>query len=269
MPRGSCRAPAVAFVIFLLTACAPLSPEQRQVPRPSRSEPLTAHPVAAWPLQDLAVTDGPAVALNRDGTTVAMLSTRVLHALQSAVRRINSVASLDAPRLKPEFQLVEGRSANAFAILTAAEPVIAVNFGMLSLIGEDEAMWAAVLGHELAHLKCGHQLQRAERSEFNEAASGLLSVVLSFTGLPFAPLLTDGAAAMVTLGYSRSDELEADALSVTYLRQAGYDPAAALRFHERLAERSGNDSGGLLSTHPGGAARVEAIRRQLAGGFTR
>ena len=73
----------------------------------------------------------------------------------------------------------------------------------------------------------------------------------------------DSAATLVTLGYSREDELEADAAAVTYLRRAGYDPEAAMRFHQRLVEHTDNRSGNLLSTHPGGKERIDAIRRVL------
>lgn len=247
-----------------LAACAPISPTTKEETARAALPPPPAHELASWPLQDLPALTGPLVELRSAATTVVVLPTPVLKALIGAGERITAAANRQGPSVKPAFHLIEGSSANAFAIVTADQPVIAVNFAMLSLVGDDEAMWAALLGHEIAHLKRAHQQQRIERSEFNETASGLLSVVLSFAGLPFAPLLTDGAAAMVSLGYSRDDELEADALSVTYLRAAGYDPAAALRFHERLAARSGDRSGGLLSTHPGGATRVEAIRRQLA-----
>lgn len=256
----------VLSVLFglALSACAPISPQPpEEFTRPVRPPP-PAHTLASWPLQDLPALTGPLLELRSATTTVALLPTPVLKALIGAGERITAAANREGPSVKPAFHLIEGSAANAFAIVTADQPVIAINFAMFSLVGDDEAMWAALLGHEIAHLQRAHQQQRTERSEFNETASGLLSVVLSFAGLPFAPLFADGAAAMVSLGYSRDDELEADALSVSYLRAAGYDPAAALRFHERLAARSGDSSGGLLSTHPGGATRVEAIRRQLA-----
>jgi len=264
--RARVVAPAFTLILILILAgCAPVSSFDRTARQPAEPASPAAshpHPLGSWATRELAANQDSAVALVRDEKVVAVLRTGPLKSMVAAADRVNAAVGQTAAGATPELRLIEGRAANAFAVASDRQPTIAFNFGMISLIGDDEAMWAVVYGHELAHLNRRHQQQRRERSALGETASGFLSVVLSFAGLPFAPLFTDGATALVNLGYSREDELEADALAVSYLRQAGYDSAAALRFHERLAQRSG-DTGGLLSTHPGGLERVEAIRRQV------
>lgn len=276
------RLPLLMLVASLLAgACAPIPPDARRLaraeherqtappPPPPVAPPAGHHQAVSWPLGELAALDEPAVELRHDELTVAILSVPALKAMQAAAARLAVVVGAARPGLAPNFRVVEGFAANAYAIVTPEQPVIAANFGMVALLRDDEALWAALIGHELAHLTQGHQQKRVDRQERGEAASGVISVMLGFVGVPLAALLTDTAANIVNLGYSREDELAADALAVDYLRQAGYDPTAALRFHERLAKHSGARPGGLLSTHPGGAERVEAIRRQLEAAATR
>jgi predicted Zn-dependent protease len=258
----------------LLVACAPLPPNARSEARNehARQNPPPVLPpevapvhqeMPAWDLADLVATEHEAVGFLRGEYTVAVLPASSFRAMASAAARLTEAVKEEPPLFSPRFQVVEGYGANAYAINRKEKPAVAVNFGLVKMLGDDEGLWAAVLGHELAHLKRQHQQRRNERNEWSTTVSGIVSVVLGFVGVPLAPLLTDTASNVVTLGYSRDDELEADALSVTYMRRAGYDPVAALRFHQRLAERS-QDSGGLWSTHPGGQERVEAIRNLLA-----
>ena len=263
--RGPPRWLAVIGVLALV-ACAPLPPEaRRDAPRSaSAPPPPPQHDVPSWALAELLATDATAVGFRRGQQLVAVLPVPALRAMARATERMTHAAAYRLPDSAPEFRVIAGESPNAFAIQRPAAATVAVNFGMVGLLGEDEAMWAAVLGHELAHLKRQHQQVRLERSERGESLSSLAAVLLSFAGVPFAPVLTDATAGMVRLGYSREDELEADALALDYLAEAGYDPRAALRFHELLAQQTADTSGGLLSTHPAGSERVEAIRRRLA-----
>jgi predicted Zn-dependent protease len=62
--------------------------------------------------------------------------------------------------------------------------------------------------------------------------------------------------------YSRDDELEADALGVRFLGQAGYDPEAMIEVMEILARASrGNSPPEFLSTHPLPESRIGRLRQ--------
>lgn len=279
-PRLAAMRVAAGVLVALLLlsgvmACARIAHDARTVARaehekqtappvPAPEAPKIHHEVQTWPLADLAAVDARSVELYRSDSVVAILPVNAFRALLHAADRVSRAANVEPPVVLPLFLLEEGWAPNAFAIGKSDRPVISVNFGMVALLGDDEGMWATVLGHELAHLKSQHQQKRFERSSWGNTASGVLTVMLGFLGVPLAPLLTDAASTVVNRGYSREDEREADALAVSYLRQAGYDPADALRFHEHLAAHSGSNAGGLLSTHPGGVERVEAMRRLIA-----
>lgn len=264
--RCGVRGWLAALAALGLLACAPLPPEaSRERSRPATPPPAPVqHDVRSWALSELIATDAAAVGFRREKQLIAVLPLPALRAMARAAERTTHAAHFAPPAQAPDFRVIAGESANAFAIQRAEGATVAVNFGMVGLLGEDEAMWAAVLGHELAHLKRRHQQVRLERSERGESLSSLAAVLLSIVGVPFAPVLTDATTGVLTLGYSREDELEADALALVILGDAAYDPQAALRFHELLAAQTATTSGGLLSTHPGGAERVEAIRRRLA-----
>jgi predicted Zn-dependent protease len=76
-----------------------------------------------------------------------------------------------------------------------------------------------------------------------------------------------GATFGVLLPYSRRHELEADAVGVRLMREAGLDPAAAVRFWERMSSRGGGaQPPEVLSTHPADGTRLEALRKVVGGG---
>src|SRR3546814_20701897 len=76
---------------------------------------------------------------------------------------------------------------------------------------------------------------------------------------------------LVTLGYSRSQETQADDLAVQYLSRAGYDPAAmasALRslaaqnsLDQQIAGAGARSVPEWVSTHPDPQSRVQQIGR--------
>jgi hypothetical protein len=100
---------------------------------------------------------------------------------------------------------------------------------------------AAVVAHELSHNILHHRV----RLEAAGVKWGLLAE-LGRNGRLF-----------------RRTEAEADQLSVSLLRNAGYDPHAATRFWR---EHGGDVDGGLFRsrTHPSSSARAEAIEAEIA-----
>lgn len=63
------------------------------------------------------------------------------------------------------------------------------------------------------------------------------------------------------LPYSRGHETEADAIGLQYAARAGYDPRAAIRFWERMEQKSaGKDKPPeFLSTHPADETRIKNL----------
>lgn len=160
---------------------------------------------------------------------------------------------------------------NAFAIPGG---YVYVTRQLMALMN-DEAELAGVLGHEVGHVAAQHSKKRQSAATRNTIL-GVLGAVLGgaigdnggvLGGL--GGLLQNNAmqvAQLATLGFSRSQELEADQLGVQYLRSAGYDSLALSTMLASLANQtnldarlSGGDARSLpawASTHPDPASRV-------------
>lgn len=73
-----------------------------------------------------------------------------------------------------------------------------------------------------------------------------------------------GAQFGVELPFSRAQESEADHIGLILMAKAGYDPARAVDFWQRMmAYGKGKDPPAFLSDHPSNADRVAAIQREL------
>jgi Zn-dependent protease with chaperone function len=118
-------------------------------------------------------------------------------------------------RASPEF--------NAFTI-GMSKPIIVVNSGLVDLVGtDDDDEMRFLLGHELGHAMSGHSVYRT-----------LLMRLLGLTGVLYAvPGGALGLRAITAALYewSRKSELSADRAGLL----AGQNPAAATRFHMKLA----------------------------------
>ncbi|MFZ5725547.1 MAG: M48 family metalloprotease [Pseudomonadota bacterium] len=160
---------------------------------------------------------------------------------------------------------------NAFAIPGG---YVYVTRQLMALMN-DEAELAGVLGHEVGHVAAQHSKKRQSAATRNSIL-GILGAVLGSAigdngGLlgGLGGLLQNNSmriAQLATLGFSRSQELEADQLGVQYLRGAGYDPMALSTMLASLANQTSLDArlaGGnarslpeWASTHPDPASRV-------------
>lgn len=143
----------------------------------------------------------------------------------------------------------------------------------------NEAELAAVLGHEVGHVAARHSQRRQQAAQQNALLGLLGQVVGSVVGGSFGNLISQGSqySQLLTLKFSRSQELEADALGQKYLVSAGYDPHAMATLLTDLAAQNALDAqlqgrGNATipewaSTHPDPASRVSAAM-QRAGAAT-
>ena len=148
----------------------------------------------------------------------------------------------------------------------------------------NEAELAAVLGHEVGHVAARHSQRRqatAQRNTLLGAAGAILSGVLlgnSGLGQQLGQAALQGSQ-LLTLKFSRSQELEADELGIRYLNSAGYDPRAMGTVLQSLALQNaldarvqGRDNANIpewASTHPDPASRVQtALAKAQATGVT-
>ena len=145
----------------------------------------------------------------------------------------------------------------------------------------NEAELAGVLGHEKGHVDARHSAKRQSTATKNQIF-GVLGAILSGVVLgnsQVGQVLQKGflqGSQLLTLKFSRKQEDEADALGVSYLKKAGYDPRAMSTVLQSLANQNALDARLMgtsdqvpvwASTHPDPAARVRTTLA-LAGNQT-
>jgi predicted Zn-dependent protease len=142
----------------------------------------------------------------------------------------------------------------------------------LTALMNNEAELAAVLGHEIGHVAARHSAHREAAATRNQLL-GVLGQVISGAVLGDSQLgqlaqeISSTAPQLLTLKYSRTQELEADDLGISYLGGAGYNPRAmstlladlALQnsLEAQLQGRGDATAPAWASTHPDPASRVQ------------
>ena len=137
----------------------------------------------------------------------------------------------------------------------------------------NEAELAGVLGHEVGHVAARHSQRRQQAAAKNSILGALGSILAgavlgnSQIGQAISSSIQQGTQ-LLTLKFSRSQELEADKLGIQYLRSAGYDPHAMATVLQSLALQNALDASlqgrndatipEWASTHPDPASRVKS-----------
>jgi predicted Zn-dependent protease len=186
------------------------------------------------------------------------------------VRRVGErlAKAADKPDYKWEFNLIDDpKTVNAWCLPGGK---VAVYSGILP-VTRDENGLAVVLGHEISHALARHGGERMSQGMVAQLGGAALSVALANKPAETQALAAQaygaGAQVGVLLPFSRKQESEADHIGLILMAKAGYDPANAVPFWERMeALNKGGSGGGLqkyLSTHPPDAQRIADIKKEL------
>ncbi|MXO72410.1 M48 family metalloprotease [Altererythrobacter buctensis] len=178
-----------------------------------------------------------------------------------------------------EVTLLNSSVNNAFAVPGGYVYITRQLVGLMN----NEAELAAVMGHEVGHVAARHSARReaaAQRNQLGGLGIAILSQVLLGGNNPLGQQISQAAvqgSQLLTLKFSRTQELEADQLGVQYLNGAGYDPRAMATLLQSLAAQNTLDASLMgrgnatipawASTHPDPASRVQNAL-QLAGAGT-
>lgn len=166
-----------------------------------------------------------------------------------------------------EFVVFDQPEVNAFVLPNGK---VGAFRGLMELAKDDDEL-AAVIGHEVGHVLARHSAERV--SQELAVKLGVAAVQLALSQGEYANYADQIAGALgmgamygVILPYSRDHELEADRLGVGLAAKAGYQPAGAVRFFERMAQAAKGQPKPpeVLSTHPADETRLTALRKVVA-----
>jgi hypothetical protein len=160
--------------------------------------------------------------------------------------------------LTPTLVIVKQSEPNALVVLRQAETLLLVSTDMLRLIGDDEDLMAAMVGHELAHLRMsqwrhGHavrQLFSVDRLTAASTADGRIAEP-SHDSKSLNVKFAASGSTVSSVGFSDQQEHQVDALSIRAMVTTGYDPEDMLQFWR------------LMRTYSGGLDRVWLIEHPL------
>lgn len=148
---------------------------------------------------------------------------------------------------------------NAFAIPGGYVYITRQLMGVMN----DEAELASVLGHEVGHVAANHSKSRTRTGILGQLGAAIAGAV---TGSSQVAQGVGKLTQFVGLKFSRDQEYQSDALGVSYLARAGYDPSAtasmlgqlgaATSLEQRLAGNSERSTPSWASSHPLSADRV-------------
>lgn len=192
------------------------------------------------------------------------------------VRKMTSAfTSVDGTPLN--FKVYKTNEVNAFA---CADGSVRIYTGLLDAMTDDEVL--GVVGHEIGHVALKHS-----KKQFQEAlmSSALRDAVIS-TGGTVAVLtssqLGDLAETLLSAGFSRKQETQADDYGYEFLKAAGKNPWAMAMAFEELQKLSGSSTASgtqgvsgisvsdLFSTHPATSDRIQRMASKATkDGYTR
>ena len=184
---------------------------------------------------------------------------------QAQLRRVGQriAAAADKPEFQWEFNVIQGKEVNAFALPGGK---VAFWEGIMPVAQNDNGI-AVIMGHEVAHALARHGAERMSQTMGAE----ILGQIISLGVGQVSPAIKDevlqaygvGANVGLLLPWGRTQESEADRIGLTLMAKAGYDPAYAIVFWERMAKIAGDKPPEFLSTHPSDATRINQIKEWL------
>ncbi len=194
------------------------------------------------------------------GQKVKYLKSRENPEMYQRVNRIltDSRGVIDPyPIYRFRFAIVEDKAPNAW--VNTQKGVFVVTTGLLRMCDDNEL--ALIFLHENAHIKYDHAAKNSLLSDATSAAFTIAGLFLP--GVGYGNLIVNP---LITSGYSRSQELEADKDVVDQchlLRLTPDNYVSALEKMKQYAASKGenSDSTGLFDTHPNLQYRIDTINK--------
>ncbi|MCO5239923.1 MAG: M48 family metallopeptidase [Chitinophagaceae bacterium] len=191
----------------------------------------------------------------------AQMVTRVGRKIQQAVENYmqQNNMSKDLKNFAWEYNTINETTINAWCMPGGK---VVVYTGLLPVTQNENAL-AVVLGHEITHAIARHGNERMSEGLVVNFGGLILQEALKEkkqeTQALFLGLYMVGANLAFSLPNSRMQESEADKLGLIFAAMAGYDPAEAIPFWQRMAAMNKNKVPEFLSTHPSDETRIKKL----------
>ncbi|NLI77096.1 MAG: M48 family metalloprotease [Candidatus Riflebacteria bacterium] len=191
------------------------------------------------------------------------------------------------PGITYSFHVIDNPMINAFALPGGQ---VFVMRGMLEFV-QTEAELAAILGHEMTHIDLRHCIELFQEELVVKKAADLAGRTVGGGLARFIVRATGQVAVLtwriITMGYQRFQEFEADAQGWSLAVAAGYDPDAAMITFSRLDDQFGREpaptrrnptaeiadaiktsAGSYFHSHPPTRERIQRLReiKERSGG---
>lgn len=188
---------------------------------------------------------------------ITRVGSRIQQAVEAYMRQNNM--SIDLKNFKWEFNTINENIINAWCMPGGK---VVVYTGLLS-VTQNETALAVVMGHEIAHAIARHGNERMSEGLLIYFGGLVLEEALKEkkgeTQALFLGLYMIGTNLALALPNSRMQESEADKLGLIFMSMAGYDPAEAIPFWQRMASLNKNKIPEFLSTHPSDETRIKKL----------
>ena len=196
-------------------------------------------------------------------------------AMVTYLNRICNALVVNSPR--PEIfngyhvNILDTDEINAFA--TPGGHILVTRGLLASTTSEDEL--AAVIAHEVAHIQLQHALKAIKNNRITQAliitgvsgagVAGDATGNMNITELTavFDESISEIITTMVTNGYSRDQEYDADSTALALLELAGYEPSSLISMLRVLEKNQAGKTGGFGKTHPTPAQRIANAEKKV------
>ncbi|MDU9050998.1 MAG: M48 family metallopeptidase [Candidatus Electrothrix sp. Rat3] len=156
------------------------------------------------------------------------------------------------------YKVYLAQEVNAFAM---ADGTIRVYSGLMDMFTDDELRF--VIGHEMGHVALKHIHKKLKLAYASRAVRKAIAATDSTAGEIARSQLGNFVQVLMGAQFSQLEEKEADDYSLTFMKEKGYTPEAAVVALKKLATL-GNDHS-FLSSHPAPGKRAERLQMQLDG----
>jgi Zn-dependent protease with chaperone function len=165
----------------------------------------------------------------------------------------------DRAGLRFQFKVLQSDDVNAFNLPGG---YIYVTRGLLEAVRDEEEL-AAALAHEIAHVAAKQHAAKIRRAQLADLGTGFLGPVMG-GGVRAAIAVRSGRASTrgLFLRFTKGNDRQADRIATGILNNSGYDPAALLRFLNRLKAIEERDPGlvkAYYSSHSKPSDREEGL----------